>query len=113
MAQLAREELLHFQQVVEILRLRGIEYVKLSPSRYAAGLRALIFADKGDQLRDTLLVGAFIEARSCKRFAESAPSLDLPLEKFYTSLLKPEARHFQDYLMLARAYSSGNISSKK
>ena len=36
MSQLAREELLHFQQVVEILASREIKYVRLGPSRYAS-----------------------------------------------------------------------------
>ena len=35
MSQLAREENLHFQQVVEILSSRGINYVRIAPSRYA------------------------------------------------------------------------------
>jgi len=112
MSQLAREELLHFQQVVEIMQARGIEYVRLSPSRYASGLRQLIAKEERQQLVDTLIVGAFIEARSCERFASLAPHLDAELEKFYRSLLKSEARHFEDYLCLARAYSCADIGPK-
>jgi tRNA-(ms[2]io[6]A)-hydroxylase len=112
MSQLAREELLHFQQVVELMRLRGIEYVRLSPSRYAAGLRELIAKEERQQLIDTLIVGAFIEARSCERFAKLAPLLDSELQKFYRSLLKSEARHFEDYLALAREYSDKDIGPK-
>ena len=112
MSQLAREELLHFQQVVEIMQARGIEYVRLSPSRYAAGLRELIAKEERQQLIDTLIVGAFIEARSCERFAKLAPLLDSELQKFYRSLLKSEARHFEDYLTLAREYSDKDIGPK-
>ena len=112
MSQLAREELLHFQQVVEIMQARGIEYVRLSPSRYAAGLRELIAKEERQQLIDTLIVGAFIEARSCERFAKLASLLDSELQKFYRSLLKSEARHFEDYLTLARAYSDKDIEPK-
>ncbi len=112
MSQLAREELLHFQQLVEILQQKKIEYVRLSPSRYAAGLRALISTDEKQQLTDTLIVGAFIEARSCERFAKLAPFLDHRLEKFYNSLLKSESRHFQDYLTLARQNSRADIAEK-
>jgi tRNA-(ms[2]io[6]A)-hydroxylase len=53
-------------------------------------------------LVDTLIVGALIEARSCERFARLAPSLDPDLRAFYESLLKSEARHFNDYLALAK-----------
>ena len=112
MSQLAREELLHFQQVVEILERRKIEYIRLSPSRYAAGLRELIAKEEREQLIDTLIVGAFIEARSCERFAKLAQLLDADLEKFYTSLLKSEARHFEDYLALAQVHAQGDIAKK-
>jgi len=39
MSQLAREELLHFEQVVELMQELGINYSHLGPSRYASGLR--------------------------------------------------------------------------
>lgn len=112
MSQLAREELLHFEQVVEILQSRGIRYSKLSPSRYAAEMRSLISMGSHSVLVDTLIAGAFIEARSCERFSKVAPHLDATLSKFYTSLLKSEARHFEDYLALAQLYSDVDISSK-
>lgn len=105
MSQLAREELLHFQQVVEIMESRGIAYTAVTASRYASSLRALA-AGKGEaQLIDTLLIGAIIEARSCERFAALAPFLDGELAKFYRSLLKSEARHYEDYLTLASRYA--------
>ena len=112
MSQLAREELLHFQQVVEILERRQIDYVRLSPSRYAAALRELIAKEERAQLIDTLIVGAFIEARSCERFAKLAPLLDGELERFYRSLLKSEARHFEDYLALAQSCAEEDISHR-
>ena len=112
MSQLAREELLHFEQVVEILQSRGIRYSKLSPSRYAAELRVLISTDSKSGLVDTLITGAFIEARSCERFSKIAPHLDASLGKFYKSLLRSESRHFEDYLGLAQLYGDVDISSK-
>ena len=39
MARLAREELLHFQQVLGIMNERDIQYRRLGPSRYAGRLR--------------------------------------------------------------------------
>ena len=112
MSQLAREELLHFEQVGEILQRRGIRYSKLSPSRYAAELRELIATNSKSALVDTLITGAFIEARSCERFSKIAPHLDASLSKFYKSLLRSESRHFKDYLDLAQLYCNGDISSK-
>lgn len=112
MSQLAREELLHFQQVVEIMAARGVRYVRLSPSRYAAGLRELVDHHSRNTLVDTLIMGAYIEARSCERFACLVPRLDESLAKFYRSLLKSEARHFQDYLALAESLADEDISAR-
>lgn len=112
MSQLAREELLHFQQVVEIMSERDIRYVRLSPSRYASGLRELIDHHDRYALIDTLIAGAFIEARSCERFACLAPHLDSTLARFYQGLLKSEERHYQDYLGLAQTYGDGDIGER-
>lgn len=112
MAQLAREELLHFEQVVGLLEQRQIEYVHVSASRYAGGLRQHIRKDRTLALIDTLVVGAFVEARSCERFAGIAPLLDAQLARFYRGLLKSEARHFEDYLALARLYAEEDITPR-
>ncbi len=63
-------------------------------------------------LIDKLIIGAYIEARSCERFAKVAPYLDEELRKFYISLLRSEARHYQDYLKLAAAIAGGDISDR-
>lgn len=110
MARLAREELLHFEQVMKLMSRRGIDYVYLSASRYAGGLREHMRKQKPDSLIDTLIVGAFVEARSCERFARIAPLLDEELGRFYRSLLKSESRHYQDYLALAQRYAEEDIT---
>ena len=112
MSKLAREELRHFEQVISIMRRRNIVYLQLSASRYAAELRSEIRTSEPDKLIDTLIVGAIIEARSCERFAALAPLLDEELKNFYLSLLKSEARHYQDYLQLAERMSKGNINNR-
>ncbi|ALM52752.1 tRNA-(ms[2]io[6]A)-hydroxylase [Halomonas huangheensis] len=109
MSQLAREEILHFEQVVKIMRERGIVYRHLSASRYADGLRQLVRTEDPERLVDILIVGALIEARSCERFACLIPHLDSELARFYRSLVKSEGRHFEDYLMLARQLSVSDI----
>lgn len=106
LSRLAREELRHFEQVIAIMRRRGIAYRQISASRYAGELRAAVRGAEPGRLVDTLIVGALIEARSCERFAVLVPLLDEELSAFYSSLLKSEARHFKDYLTLARQLSS-------
>ena len=102
MSRLAREEMRHFEQVIALMKRRKIPYEHVSASRYAAGLRDVASRAEPEKLIDVLIIGAFIEARSCERFALLAPHLDAELEAFYLSLLKSEARHFQDYLKLAK-----------
>ncbi len=112
MSQLAREELLHFEQVVKLMEERGIHYRHISASRYADGLRQHVGREDPQRLIDILIVGAFIEARSCERFARLIPHLDAELAKFYRSLVKSEGRHYEDYLMLARRFAEGPIESR-
>lgn len=112
MSRLAREELRHFEQVLAFIQRRGLVYRGLSASRYAAGLRELVRTTEPGRLVDTLIVGALIEARSCERFARLAPLLDDELARFYRGLLATEARHFQDYLALARRYSDTPIDGR-
>ena len=115
MSQLAREELLHFQQVVELMEERKVQYKKLSPARYASSLRQHIRTNEKDALVDTLIIGAFIEARSCERFAKLLPILepiDTGLFRYYRSLLKSESRHYQDYLSLAHQYADEPLTDR-
>ena len=104
MSRLAREELVHHEQVMRLMKKRKIELRQLSAGRYASGLRKVVRNHEPVKLVDTLVVGAFIEARSCERFEALVPHLDEELGKFYFGLLKSEARHFQVYLKLAYQY---------
>lgn len=108
MSRLAREELVHYEQVVKILKARNIPLVPLTPSRYAMGLRKLVRRHEPGMLTDVLLVSAFIEARSCERFGAVAPHLDAALSKFYSGLLASEARHYLGYVNLAHLYSDAD-----
>lgn len=113
MSPLAREELLHFEKVIQAMTKRGIEYCPLQPSNYASQMHKQITQrDGNERLRDQLIIGAIIEARSCERFNALIPYLeDQELAKFYATLVKSEARHFEDYLRLAKLYG-GDISQR-
>lgn len=104
MSRLAREELKHFEQVLVRIEARGGRLTSQSASRYAGGLHALIRKGEPAALVDALIIGAIIEARSCERFFSLLAPLqerDGELAEFYASLLRSEARHFEDYLKLA------------
>lgn len=112
LSRLAREELRHFEQVTRLLRQRGITPKPLSAARYAAGLRRHARKREPERLADLLLIGAFIEARSCERFAALAPVLDAELAEFYRGLAAAEARHFSLYLNLAQHYSGDAVAER-
>lgn len=112
LSRLAREELRHFEQVAELMKRRGVLYRPLSASLYAQRLHAHIRKNEPGRLVDTLIVGAYIEARSCERFHRLAPFLDEELGGFYVSLLASEARHYQDYLGMARQYAGEPIDGR-
>lgn len=116
MSKLAREELVHFDQVLKLMDDRGIQYTHLTAGRYAGALHEIIRKSEPEKLVDRLILGAFVEARSCERFAALVSELfsrgDEVLGRFYFSLLKSEARHYQDYLTLARQYSETDITDR-
>ncbi|MEM1244075.1 MAG: tRNA isopentenyl-2-thiomethyl-A-37 hydroxylase MiaE [Pseudomonadota bacterium] len=109
---LVREEMRHFEQVLSFLQQRGYKHRYLSSSRYAENLRS--YADNAEPQRgiDILIISAFIEARSCERFYQLIPHLDAELAQFYTRLVKSEARHFEDYLTLAKQISSQSLEER-
>ncbi len=105
MVLLIKEELHHFYQVLEIMVKRDIPFDGITAGRYAKGMMKHVTTYEPNALIDKLIIGAYIEARSCERFAKLAPYLDDDLKKFYISLLRSEARHYQDYLALASQVS--------
>ncbi|HIF9239466.1 TPA: tRNA isopentenyl-2-thiomethyl-A-37 hydroxylase MiaE [Photobacterium damselae] len=112
MVLLIREELHHFYQVLEIIEQQGLVYRPITASRYAKGMIKHIRTFEPAALVDKLIIGAFIEARSCERFAKLAPYLNETIQKFYISLLRSEARHYQDYLELAEKISGEDITKR-
>jgi tRNA-(ms[2]io[6]A)-hydroxylase len=112
MVLLIKEELHHFYQVLEIMDSRGIAYEPVQASRYAKGMLSEMATHEPQTLIDKLIIGAYIEARSCERFAKLAPHMDDDIAKFYISLLRSEARHYQDYLTLAEEIAGKDISQR-
>lgn len=116
LSKLAREELRHFEQVIQLLKARRIAYRPLSPSRYARELHAQVAGTEPGRCLDTLIVCAIIEARSCERFYSLMTMLveiDPILAGFYASLLASESRHFDDYLALGRGLRASEPAIRK
>jgi tRNA-(ms[2]io[6]A)-hydroxylase len=117
MSKLAREELLHFDRVLGMLRARGVAYRALPSAGYAAELFARVRAEA--RRVDEMLVCALIEARSHERFTRLAAGLanaqdgeDRRLGAFYEELGEAEARHGELYVELAEEAAGGDVSAR-
>jgi tRNA-(ms[2]io[6]A)-hydroxylase len=112
LSRLAREELRHFEQVQRLMTGLGVPFVRQRPGRYAAGLRTLMRTGDPGRKLDLLLAGALIEARSCERFALLAGRLPAPMTELYGQLTRSEARHFEQYLELARIEDEAGLEPR-
>ncbi len=102
MSRLAREELRHYEQVANLISTLKVVPRRLPPGRYAERLRRLVSRSEPQREMDLMICGAFIEARSCERFAALAPAIGTPLDSLFAGLHAAEARHFKVYLDLAK-----------
>jgi tRNA 2-(methylsulfanyl)-N6-isopentenyladenosine37 hydroxylase len=102
MSRLAREELRHYEQVAKLIKSLGIEPLRLAPGRYAERLRRMVARSEPQREVDLMICGAFIEARSCERFAALGPAIGGPAGELFAGLHAAESRHFKVYLDLAR-----------
>lgn len=102
LSRLAREELRHHEQVVKLIGRLGIPLERLAPGRYAERLRRAVARREPQRAIDLLLCGAFIEARSCERFAALGRVMSGPIGELFESLGPAEARHQDLYFELAR-----------
>jgi tRNA-(ms[2]io[6]A)-hydroxylase len=98
---LAREELEHFELVLQLLQRRGIALRPLQAPGYGAALTAAVRKGEPQRMLDSFLVAGLIEARSHERMALlAAHSPDPELRDLYGELLASEARHFGLYWCL-------------
>jgi tRNA-(ms[2]io[6]A)-hydroxylase len=102
MSRLAREELRHYEQVAKLIRKLGVAPLRLAPGRYAGRMRRLVARAEPLREVDLMICGAFIEARSCERFAALAEAIGAPLKELFEGLHNAESRHYRVYLDLAR-----------
>jgi len=99
---LAREELEHFELVLQLLARRGLALRPLQAPGYGAALSKAVRREEPARMLDSFLVAGLIEARSHERMALlAAHSSDPELRDLYGELLASEARHFGLYWRLA------------
>ncbi len=108
MSRLAREELRHYEQVAKLMKSLRVVPQRLAPGRYAERLRRLVAKTEPEREVDLMVCGAFIEARSCERFAALAPAIVGSAGALFQGLHDAEARHYRVYLDLARRAAARN-----
>ena len=100
---LVREELEHFERVLQILKSRGRYLEPLPAPPYAASLVKKSRKEEPFRMLDSFLIAGLIEARSHERMSLLAKNIpDQELSSLYSDLLASEARHFCLYWKLAR-----------
>lgn len=111
---IAQEELEHFELVNQWLESRNISLAPLKSPPYGAALKAQMRRTTPEQLLDSLLIAALIEARSHERLGLLGTHCPEPqLAKFYRSLMASEARHYGVYWVLADTYFERDVVSQR
>ena len=114
MAELAAEEMVHFREVVKLIQERGLQLTADEKDPYVNEVRGWIRQGSEEYLLDRLLTGAVIEARGAERFKLVANALSAgSLKRFYASLARSEARHYELFLDLAAEYfPAGTVEAR-
>jgi tRNA-(ms[2]io[6]A)-hydroxylase len=108
LAEIAIEEMQHFEQVIAIIKQRGYTLGRERKDDYVGQLMKFAKKDGSRNVSfiDRLLFSAMIEARSCERFRVLYQNIaDKDLAKFYYDLMVSEATHYTTFLGFARKYS--------
>ena len=107
LSRLAREELRHFEQVQKLMRELQVPFMRLSPSRYADGLRRACASRSRSACSTCCLCGALIEARSCERFEGSGAALFATAGRVLRGLAHRRRGIKRLYLRLAEQRADG------
>jgi tRNA-(ms[2]io[6]A)-hydroxylase len=98
LTQIAREELEHFERVLNEIKKRNLE----------------LGFERKDNYVNTLMQHAMIEARSCERFKRLSEQLqDRELAAFYKELMISEAHHYTRFIEFAHTYAPPNMDVTK
>ncbi len=105
MAALAREELEHYEQVLEKIQKKGLTLGRERKDEYVNQIRKFMNhnGSRKSILIERLLFAAMIEARSCERFKVLAEHIsDKDLARFYNTLMISEANHYTLFIKWAK-----------
>lgn len=105
MIRTAREELLHYQQVMRLIHKRKLIWERDEKDPYIQILLKQLSSDRELRLLDRLMLGAVVEARGVERFGlVGEHQADPALATFYQKLSKSEENHADLFLKLGMKY---------
>ncbi len=108
--ELAREELVHFQQVYQLMSRRSVALVGDAPDPYVKELQTLMRHGRDERFIDRLLISSVIECRGAERFGIIAKALSDPdLKAFYHELWAAETKHGHQFADMARTLFGDDI----
>lgn len=106
LTQIAVEELLHFKQVYEIMKRRGIVLKSnFKQDTYIKELSEVVREDSEGRFMDRLILASIAEMRGSERFGllgEVAKESDIA--KFYKNLHLQEKEHIDSFVKMAKIY---------
>jgi len=102
----AVEELEHFQQVYQLMELRGIQLAhSIGEDKYVKGLIKKCHSGREERFMDRLLIASVLETRGAERFKLVAEAQeDKDLWRFYKTLWISEAKHGHIFVKMALNY---------
>jgi tRNA-(ms[2]io[6]A)-hydroxylase len=115
MISVMEEELAHFKLIVGELRQRGVSIGKDAGNFYAQQLSQHIRKPEPERFLDSLVVDAFIEARSCERFTILARCENIPedVRGIYFALMASEEGHYESFIHLANQYFPESMVARR
>lgn len=103
---IAKEELEHYEQVSDVLYKKGMTLKSDEKDPYIHEFLQALRSGVRERFLDRLLMAAIVENRGCERFGMVADALDEghALKSYYEHLSIEEAKHYGQYIKLARHY---------
>ena len=106
LTQIAVEELLHFKQVYEIMKKRGLTLrSNFKQDPYIKQLSTIVREDSDGRFMDRLILASIAEMRGSERFGLLGEVAKEPeIARFYKNLHLQEMEHIDSFINMAKVY---------
>lgn len=106
LTQIAVEELLHFKQVFDLMKKRGLTLrSNFKQDDYIKGLSTIVREDSDGRFMDRLILASVAEMRGSERFGLLAEvAKEEEIKRFYRNLHLQEMEHIDSFIKMAKVY---------